>query len=33
MYKVAVMGDKDSVEGFKAIGMHAVVAKKEDAQL
>ncbi|HHT93537.1 MAG TPA: V-type ATP synthase subunit F [Clostridia bacterium] len=33
MYKVAVMGDKDSVEGFKAIGMHAVVANKEDAQL
>lgn len=31
MYKVAVMGDKDSVEGFKAIGMHAAIANKENA--
>ncbi len=31
MYKVAVMGDKDSVEGFRAIGMHAVVADKDNA--
>lgn len=33
MYKAAVMGDKDSISGFQAIGMHAVYATKEDAHL
>lgn len=32
MYKAAVMGDKDSISGFTAIGLHAYVCDENNAK-